>query len=260
MFLQVMITEFMKLRRSKVTWLSLGAMSVGPLGIAFFMWILKEPGRAQQLGLVGKKATISGLSPTWTGYLSVIPVFIGIGGLILMTFVVAYVFGREYADGTAKNMLALPIERYWFVAAKFIVVTVWWAILVAIVLIEIIVFGIVLGLNGFIMAVLIETIRLSLIMALMTLVLSPVAAWITVLGRGYMPPLAFVMMMLIVGNILAKTEWAKWFPWAILPLYVGVLGQAVHTLPTGSIVILALTSIAGIAATVLQLQYADNTQ
>ena len=34
MFYQVLVTEFMKLRHSKVPWATLGALSMGPLGIA----------------------------------------------------------------------------------------------------------------------------------------------------------------------------------------------------------------------------------
>jgi len=59
MFTQVLGTEFLKLRRSKVTWLSLG-----PTGIALFMWIVREPHRAAQLGLVGTEANLSGLTAT----------------------------------------------------------------------------------------------------------------------------------------------------------------------------------------------------
>ncbi|MFO7635283.1 MAG: hypothetical protein R6W76_22245, partial [Caldilinea sp.] len=58
---QVIVTEFLKLRRSRVTWFSLVAISIGSLGIALFMWILREPGRAAQLGLLGAKANLSGL-------------------------------------------------------------------------------------------------------------------------------------------------------------------------------------------------------
>jgi ABC-2 type transport system permease protein len=39
-----------------------------------------------------------------------------------------------------------------------------------------------------------------------------------------------------------------------------MVGQAAQALPTGSYVVLALTFVAGIAATILQLRYADNAQ
>jgi ABC-2 type transport system permease protein len=110
MFAAVLTTEFMKLRRSKVTWATLAGLSMGPLGIALFMWIVREPGRAAQLGLLGTKASLAGLEATWPAYFEMLALIVGIGGLLLLAFIVAYVFGREYDHATAKNMLALPVR------------------------------------------------------------------------------------------------------------------------------------------------------
>src|SRR5512137_2892441 len=122
---QVIATEFLKLRRSKVTWFSLVAISLGPLGIALFMWIVREPGRAAQLGLLGAKANLAGLEATWPAFTTLITLVVGVGGTLLLAFIVTYVFGREYAEGTAKNLLALPVGRHWFVLAKLVVALVW---------------------------------------------------------------------------------------------------------------------------------------
>ncbi len=56
--------------------------------------------------------------------------------MLLLPFIVAYLFGREYDDATAKNMLALPVARHWFVVAKLVVAAVWWFVLVVVVLAE----------------------------------------------------------------------------------------------------------------------------
>src|SRR5674476_51818 len=149
MFAQVLATEFLKLRRSKVTWFSLIALSLGPLGIALFMWIVREPGRAAQLGLLGTKADLSGLTATWPAYFSMLVLVVGIGGMLMLPFIIAYVFGREYADGTAKNLLALPVGRQWFVFAKLVVAAVWWFALVVVVLVEALAIGRVVELPGF---------------------------------------------------------------------------------------------------------------
>jgi len=94
MFAQALATEFLKLHRSKVTWFSLAALSLGPLAIALMMWIVREPGRAAQLGLLGTKANLSGLTATWPAYFSMLTMVVGMGGMLLLAFVVAYVFGR----------------------------------------------------------------------------------------------------------------------------------------------------------------------
>ena len=260
MFTQVLGTEFLKLRRSKVTWLSLAALSLGPAGIALFMWIVRAPRRAAQLGLVGTNANLSGLTATWSAYSSTLTLIMGIGGMLMLPFIIAYVFGREYADGTAKNLLALPVGRHWFVLAKLGVTAAWWVALVVAVLAEALAIGLALALPGFSTELVLGGARDALLTAGIAYLLAPAVAWITTLGRGYLPPLGFALAMLALGNVFAKTGWAEWFPWSIVPLSIGMVGQSDQALPASSYVVVALTFLAGILATILQLRHADNTQ
>lgn len=260
MFRAVLATEFLKLRRCKVTWLSLAALSLGPCGIALFMWIVREPGRAAQLGLLGAKADLVGFDATWPTSFSVLALVVGIGGMLVLSFIVAWVFGREYADATAKNMLALPVGRHIFVLAKLVVVAAWWAVLVAAVLAEAMAIGLLLDLPGLTADLAIGGVRNALLAAGVAFLLAPAGAWITTAGRGYMPPLAFALAMLALGNLFARTGWAVWFPWSIAPLLVGMMAKPAASLPPGSYVVLTLTFLAGIAATVLQVRWGDDTQ
>lgn len=259
MFGAVLATEFIKLRRSKVTWGTLAGLSLGPLGLALFMWIVREPGRAAQLGLLGTKANLAGLEATWPAYSSYLTLLVGAGGMLLLSFIVAYVFGREYAEGTAKNMLALPAGRHWFVVAKLIVAAVWWAALVTAVVLEALLIGLALGLPGFSGAVVAAMLRNALLAAAISYLLVPVAAWITTAGRGYLPPLAFAIVMLGLGNLFSHTGWSVWFPWSVVFSLIGTVGKP-EVLPTGSYVVLAATFVAGIAAAIAQVRFADNAQ
>jgi len=260
MFGQVLATEFLKLRRAKVTWGTLGVFSMTPLAIALFMWIVREPGRAAQLGLLGTKANLAGLEATWPSYLSMLTLIVGFGGMILLAFVVTYVFGREYVDLTAKNMLALPVPRHWFVVAKLIVAAVWWLVLVLAVLAEAFLIGPLLALPGFTLALAVHAVGNALLSAGISFLLVPLVAWMATLGRGYMPPLAFALAMLALGNVFGKTGWAEWFPWSIVPLLIGAVGQPVSGLPLGSYVVAALTFVVGVAATIAQVRWADTAQ
>jgi ABC-type transport system involved in multi-copper enzyme maturation permease subunit len=260
MFFQALATEFTKLRRSKVTWGTFAGLSMGPLGIALLMWILREPGRAAQLGLLGAKANLSGLEATWTAYAAAITLIVGVGGMLLLSFIVAYVFGREYTDGTAKNLLALPVGRHSFVLAKLVVAAVWWFALAVAVVAESLVVGLALALPGFSAALVAGIVRNALLAAAISYLLVPVIAWITTAGRGYMPPLAFALVMMGLGNLFGKTGWAEWFPWSIVPSLIGMVGQPAQAVPAASYVALTLTFVLGVAATVLQLRYADNSQ
>jgi len=259
-FPQVLYTESLKLRRSKATWGSFAALAITPLAIALMMWIVREPGRAAQLGLLGTKANLAGLDATWPSYFSMLNLAIGIGGLLLLSFIAAYVFGREYSEGTAKNMLALPVGRHWFVLAKLVVAAVWWFLLVATVFVEAILVGAALRLPEYSPGLLAESVRNIFTVACIAYLLVPVVAWIAALGRGYMPPLAFTMIMLALGNLFSKTGWASWFPWSIVPLLIGMVGQPVRDLPPGSYAVAAFTFAAGVTATILQVTFSDNCQ
>jgi ABC-2 type transport system permease protein len=260
MFGPALVTEFAKLRRSKVTWLSLVALALGPLGIALMMWIVREPGRAATLGLLGTKANLSGLAATWPMFAYMLTMLVGMGGVLLLSFIVAYVFGREYAEGTAKNMLALPVGRHWFVLAKLVVVAAWWLVIVVAVLAEGLLVGSVLALPGFSSALAAAIVRDSLLAAMIAYLLAPFVAWITTLGRGYMAPLGFALAMLALGQVFSKTGWAMWFPWSIVPAYIGAVGKPVSSVTPASLAVVGLTFLAGIAATMAQLRWADNTQ
>jgi ABC-2 type transport system permease protein len=260
MFAQVLGTEFLKLRRSKVTWGTLAAFSLAPLGIGLMMWIVREPGRAAQFGLLGTKADLMGLAAIWPAFFTMMTLVAGIGGMLLLSFIVAYVFGREYAEGTAKNLLALPVGRHWVALAKLVVAAAWWAALVVAVLAESFVIGAALTLPGFSVTLAATAVSNALLAAGIAYLLAPFVAWIAMAGRGYMPPLGFALAMLALGDILSHTGWATWFPWSVVPLFIGFVGKPVTALPAHAYVVVALTFLAGIAATVLQLRYADNSQ
>jgi ABC-2 type transport system permease protein len=258
-FSAVLATESLKLRRSKVTWLTLVAMSFAPLVLSLFMWIVREPGRAAQLGLLGTKANLSGLEATWPSFLSALTLIVGVLGMLLLAFIVAYVFGREYADGTAKNLLALPVPRPWFAFAKLVVVAVWWAVLVLAVIAEAFALGAALALPGLTPALALGAVGDIALVAVAAFLLVPPVAWITLLGRGYLPPLGFALGMLALGDVLSRTGWGPWFPWSALPLFVGMVGQRQTQVGAGSVAVVLATFAAGIALTARQL-YADNMQ
>jgi ABC-type transport system involved in multi-copper enzyme maturation permease subunit len=260
MFTRVVAAEFLKLRRSKVTWLTFAALALAPLGIALLMWIVRDPDRAARLGLLGTKANLSGLEATWPAYSTMMTQVIGTAGLLMLAFIVAYVFGREYSEGTAKNMLALPVGRHWFVLAKLVVAAVWWTLLTVAVLAEAFAVGFALGLPDFSAGLATSMIGQALLAAAIAYLLAPVSAWVATLGRGYLAPVGFALVMLLLGNLLSKTGWATWFPWSIAPTLVGSLGSPSERPAAGSLVVIAIVFVLGVAAAIAQLRYADNTQ
>jgi len=216
--------------------------------------------RAESLGLLGTKADLAGLEANWAAYFEFLTQMAGIAGMILLSVIASYVFGREYAEGTAKNMLALSVPRYRFTIAKLTVLLVWFTLLSFAAIAETLALGAVLGLPGFSATVLVQGMTDVLLASVVSFLLVPPVAWIATLGRGYLPPLAFAIFALILGMVVGATGWGKWFPWSIVPLFAGVAGPRVETLASGSLFVVVLTFAAGVAATALQIRYADNTQ
>jgi Family of unknown function (DUF6790) len=83
---QAIAAEFIRLRRAKTTWLTALGVAAGPLFGGLFMWILQEPGRAEQLGLIGQKAQFAlGMGFGATGWgkwfpWSIVPLYAGVAG------------------------------------------------------------------------------------------------------------------------------------------------------------------------------------
>ena len=104
--------ELRKAIRSRMPlWTSLGSMFF-PLGIAFLLFVSKNPTISQKLGLVSAKADLMAYAATdWPTYMVAYGQIIALGEFFLLILAVSWIFGREFADGTLKDMLAVPVPR-----------------------------------------------------------------------------------------------------------------------------------------------------
>src|SRR5829696_5438383 len=129
LFRAALWAETLKARRSKVPWLTALGFSLAPLVGGLFMIILKDPERARSIGLISAKAQLAAGVADWPTMLSLLAQATAVGGGMLFTLVTAWVFGREFSDHTAKELLALPTSREAIVGAKFIVIAAWTTLL-----------------------------------------------------------------------------------------------------------------------------------
>ena len=103
MFPSILRTELAKLRRSTVTWVTFVVYAAMVAVAGFFLWMMKNPGVAERLGLMGQKAKFAfgGEAVDWPTFFTFVQVMGGLGSLIMSAVIVTFVFGREYAEGTA---------------------------------------------------------------------------------------------------------------------------------------------------------------
>ncbi len=141
--------ELRKAIRSRMPlWTALGSLFM-PLGIAFLIYVSKNPEISQKLGLVSAKANLIAYSATdWPTYLGLFGEIIAAGGFILFVLIVSWIFGREFVDGTLKDMLAVPVGRSSILLAKYIVAAIWSAALTVIIFIVGLMMGAMIKLPG----------------------------------------------------------------------------------------------------------------
>jgi ABC-2 type transport system permease protein len=249
--------EGLKMRRSHVPLVTALAFSLGPLVGGLFMYILADPDRARRMGLIGQKAELVGGASDWPAYLGFLASAVTVGGFVLFAFVTAWVFGREFSDGTVRYLLALPTSRTAIVAAKLALVTTWCAVLTALVTLLGLAVGGLLGLpewSGH--AALQGLVSIWSGAGLTLLVITPLAL-LAGAGRGYLAPLGFTMLALVLAQVVAATGHGAYFPWSIPALLTDVAGSQGGDLSPVSFVIVALTGVGGVLATVAWWRYAD---
>jgi ABC-2 type transport system permease protein len=75
-------------------------------------------------------------------------------------------------------------------------------------------------------------------------------------GRGYLLPIGVAIMLVVFANLLTVLGWAPYFPWAVPGLYA----QAKGYLAPASCPLALLTGLAGMLATYVWWNYADQSR
>src|SRR5690625_7753597 len=101
-FLTALHVEGLKIRKSKVVWITFASFPIAPLMAGFFMFVLKHPEFAKNSGLLGAKEQIAG-EGNWPSYLQLHAQMIAVGGSFAFGFVMRWVFGRGYANYTRQD-------------------------------------------------------------------------------------------------------------------------------------------------------------
>jgi len=101
--------ESRKVIRSRMPLFTALGLMILPAASAFMMFIYRDPEFARKLGLISAKAELIGGSADWPFYLSMLAQGIAAGGLMVFGMNISWLFGREFADGMVKDMLAAAV-------------------------------------------------------------------------------------------------------------------------------------------------------
>ncbi len=249
--------EWRKAWRSRMpVWTGLAALFF-PFGLGFLIFVARNPAISHNLGLISAKADLVAYSATdWAAYLGLFGMFMAAGGLGLFSVTISWVFGREFADGTVKDLLAVPVARATILLAKFGVVTLWSAGMTVIMVAACLGIGALIQLPGATLSVVLAGSGRVLVTAALVLVTVLPFAFVAGVGRGYLLPIGAMMLALLSANLLALAGWADYFPWSV----PGLVAMDQATMLPVSLTIVAFTGLAGVLATQLWWKYADQSR
>ncbi len=238
--------EVMKLKHAPMLWISVIGVSVAPVLDAVLLCGARMQGREISWG----NFTSQNLS--FMTFLT---------GSMLFGLVATYVFGREYAEDTLKSLFVASIQRWWVVVSKLAVLFVWsmglgaaaWAISAAL--------GWLARFPGFSWAALLADLGHYAVACALIYCTLPVTAWIAMLCRGYIPPMAFALGASIAGFavVFAGDKYASIFPWTIPTVYALAVrqGEAVLGQFLPSWMVLGAVFAVGTSLLLVQARYAD---
>ncbi|AKL96124.1 hypothetical protein CACET_c26790 [Clostridium aceticum] len=233
--LSVLYCEIRKVIRSNVFWLTFLVFLIGPLMMG--------------IGIISA-ASVDEIN--WQVYLTQLPNTLAALGLIGYTFISAWVFGREFTDKTIKDLLAKPVSRERIVISKFLVILAWDVLLALFMFAVGFAVGAVSGLPGWSAAFVGDTFLRFFITSLLFIFITTPGALLANVSKGYLAPLGLVLLIVILSTVLSDMGFASYFPWTIPALF-----QIAGTLNMSSIIILALTGIAGTAGTFAWWRFAE---
>ncbi len=252
-------TEWLKSRRSRVPLLVFCGFSLVPLIAGLFMVILKDPESARRLGLLGAKAQLAAGTADWPTMLAMLSQAMAVGGAILFAFLTAWVYGREFADRTVRDLLAAPTSRSAIVVAKALVASALMVVTSAWVIVFGLAVGALVGLPGWSVDLATMAVGRIAAAAALTILLQPVTGLAASMGRGYLPGLAWAVLTMVASQVLLVLGIGGAFPWAVPALAAGAAGPDGGDVAPASILLVLVTCAGGLGGLVVWWDRADHT-
>lgn len=236
-------TELLKLKRSRMFLLSLLGAAVAPVMVVLASYIQMR--RDPELEVLFEKLFYD--TSLYTFLLIGVPLY---------AVVTAYLFSREYAEDTLKNLLTLPVTRSGLLLSKTILLFGWVLLLTALSWGLTLLLGLATGFDGLSGALLAESAGQYAVGALLQALLVTPMIFITILSKNYVPAIIASIAVTLVNAMGFNSEDRGLIPWvaafdiaydSLFPTYPAAVSYA----------LIAVTSVTGFAAALLYFRRAD---
>lgn len=197
--------EFMKLKRSKMTIISILGAMVNPFMI--LVEILKE--RSNSSDVIVTYYDIFSQSNMY---------MILIFGLIVYTVFASYLFGREYTENTLKTILTIPVSKSALLISKFLTLIIWCVSLSILSWFFCLIVGILANASELSIIVILSSLfECSFGTLLLVLMLSPIV-FITIWTKGIVIPVITSATIVMFNAALTNENIGALFPWTSIYL------------------------------------------
>ncbi|MHA6693366.1 ABC transporter permease [Homoserinimonas sp. A520] len=165
----------------------------------------------------------------WSGLLAAAAQVTGAGGLLGFGVVLAWMFGREFGEGTVTGFFALPIRRSTIAAAKLAVYGLWATLTSLALVAALLVVGVVSALGAFPVE-LWPAVARQFALTVMTAAVATPVAWAATAGRSLLAGVSAAIGIVIVAQVSVLAGAGGWMPLAAPALWAVSAGNAVSTL------------------------------
>lgn len=241
--LKLLRAEILKLKRSPMIPVSLAGAAVTPL-IIWLGYLLYSTGSADSL-------------PDLAHFLQETDFYVVLLiGCPLYGVLAAYLYNREFAEGTMKSLLAIPVSRDALVVGKYLVLLLW--------MLALSVFSWAVGwalaaLAGFPGSG--ATPALALLPAFLSggffawLLMTPIV-YATLLFRDYVPVIVCAVAITLASVVLSNSRFRFYYPWTAA-FFLSARGFRPEIPPVGAYVAVFGTAAAGLVASLARFRRLD---
>jgi ABC-2 type transport system permease protein len=213
--------EAVKLSGSTVGRVGSLAIVVGISVLSGTMLVAASTGDPQLLAKLGPVA-----DGDWNGFLLGAAQITGAGGLGGFAVVLAWMFGREFGDGTITGLFALPVRRSTIAMAKLLVYGVWAAAMSVLLAVVLLAVGTVAGL-GPIDSQTWDTVSRQIALGIMSAAITVPVAWAATLSRSVLGGVSVAIGLVVVAQVSVLVGIGGWMPLAAPALWALSAGSAV---------------------------------